>query len=78
MRSVFALGIAASASLVAAQSDLDYPYRIDPDSVSSSDRGTCNALHCLSPNPTIADMPQTTGASRTRPNAPSSVSSSPA
>jgi hypothetical protein len=38
MRSVFALSIAASASLAAAQSGSDYPYRIDPDSVSSSDR----------------------------------------
>lgn len=44
MRSVFALSIAASASVVAAQSGLDYPYRIDPDSVSSSTRGTSTVL----------------------------------
>jgi hypothetical protein len=38
MRSIFALSIAASAGLVAAQSGLDYQYRIDPDSVASSTR----------------------------------------
>lgn len=41
MRSIFALGLAAFAGLSAAQSQPqnDYPYTIDPQSVSESDRG---------------------------------------
>jgi chitodextrinase len=42
MRSTVALSLAALASLSAGQatSQYDYPYRIDPNSVSTTDRGT--------------------------------------
>jgi hypothetical protein len=41
MRSAIALSVAALAGLSAGQATIqnDYPYRIDPDSVSQSDRG---------------------------------------
>ncbi len=43
MRSTFAISFAAFAGLAAAQSTTqnDYPYRIDPESVSSANRRMC-------------------------------------
>jgi hypothetical protein len=78
MRSAIALSVAALAGLSAGQAtpQNNYPYRIDPNSVLSSDRGSCthpSHTHIHDAN----DCLQLRGASTSVPNARSSACYSP-
>lgn len=77
MRSTLALSFAAFAGFAAAQTTAqnDYPYQIDPNSVSEANRRMCKH-HCV--HDQRLTVRQNTGVLRTRLNARSSAFSSPA
>lgn len=78
MHSIFTLSVAAFAGFCAAQSTSqnDYPYTIDPSTVTEDLRREYNHITQLRTH--HPNSMQSTGVTRTRPSARSSASSNPA